>query len=79
VKVLKHSGYDVMSIEVEERPWWYPIFNKPPKTEKYTGHHSQWRDSHGVLVSRKKALVLEDLWIQLRDEMKAKRDKARGR
>ena len=79
MKVLKCSGYDVMTIEVEERPWWYRIFRKPPKVEKYTGHHNQWRDSQGTTVSEKKALALGDTWVRLRDEIKAARDKARGK
>jgi hypothetical protein len=79
VKVLNHSGYDVMTIEVEERPWWYAIFNKAPKVEKYTGHDDKWRDSHGAIVHRKKALELGDIWVRLRDEMKAERNQRRGR
>lgn len=79
MKVLSYSGYDTMTIEVEETPWWYRIFNKPPKTEKYTGHHAKWRNSYGDLVDRKRSLALEDLWVELRDEIRSKRNKQRGR
>lgn len=79
MKVLKHEGYDVMTIHTEERPWWYPIFNMQPKFDKYTGHNDKWRDSQGALVSRKKALQLEDEWVRIRDEMRVEQDRRRGR
>lgn len=79
MKVLSHSGYDVMRIEVEETPWWYPIFNKGPKRSVYQGSKLIWRDDTGGLVVGKKRFELEEVWSHLRKQTLEARNKARGR
>jgi hypothetical protein len=79
MKVLSHSGFDVMTLEVEEMPWWHRIFNKPPVIQKYTGHKDKWRDANNVLVDRKKSLELQEQWDILRLKATTARNRARGR
>lgn len=79
MKVVSHSGYDVMRIEVEETPWWGRIFNTGPRRSVYTGSQLNWRDGTGGLVLGKKRVRLEQIWSELRAQTRAARDKARGR
>lgn len=79
MKVLSHSGYDVMRIEVEEAPWWFHIFRKEPRRAVYQGTKTTWRDSTGGLVLGKKRIELERIWADLRKQTRLARDKARGR
>lgn len=79
MKVLSHSGYDVMKIELEETSWWRRILGKGPVRSVYMGSKSSWRDSSGGLVLGKKRFELEEIWQDLRRQTRTARDKARGR
>jgi hypothetical protein len=79
VKVLSHSGYDVMKLEVEETTWWRRLLRKGPVRDTYTGHNDRWRNSQEVLVKDKRRLELEKIWIDLREQARMHRDRARGR